>query len=254
MDQNNLSSDKFAWRASFFGAIALLIILPFTNKDVFLDIYTFIPDGIFNTLLVTIASIVFSSIISFAVGIGRSVNKLLNRILSIYVEVVRGIPLLVQLFYVYFVLGRFFSLPRVTSAIIAMSFCYGAYMAEIVRAGLLSIPKPQIEAAYSLGFNKFQTFRYVIIPQAFRVILPPFGNEFIMLLKDSSLVSIIAVTDIMQRTRQYATRTFNYFEAFTTVALVYLVLTLFFSALVSLLEKRVNRRKVHAETKGQTNE
>ena len=237
--------DRFAWRVSFFLAIAILILLPIVNPEKFLTIYTFIPDGIYNTLLVTLISIFFASIISIAVGVGRVINPLLNRILSIYVEVFRGVPLLVQLFYVYFVLGKIFAFPRIVAAIIALSVCYGAYMAEIVRAGLMAIPKTQIEASASLGLSRFQSFRYVIIPQAFRVILPPFGNEFIMLLKDSSLVSIIAVTDIMQRTRQYASRTFDYFEAFSVCALVYLVLTLLFSKVVSHIEKRFVFRSAH---------
>lgn len=236
------SSGNFAWNASFFGAIFLLVLLPVIKPDVFLEIYRFIPDGLISTLVVTLASIVIASVISIAVGVGRVLHPALNKILSIYVEVVRGIPLFVQLFYVYFVLGSVLPLPRIVAAIAAMSLCYGAYMAEIVRAGIISISKSQIEAALSLGMGRFQAFRYVIIPQALRVILPPFGNEYIMLLKDSSLISVIAVTDIMQRTRQYATRTFNYFEAFTVCALVYLVLTLLFSKIVYRLEKRFSRQ------------
>ncbi len=234
------TNDNFAWNVSFFGAIIALIVLPIINPETYLAIYTFIPDGMYNTLLVTISSILFASIISIAVGIGRTTSPFLNKTLSIYVEVFRGIPLLVQLFYLYFVLGKIFPLPRLVAAIVSMSFCYGAYMAEIVRAGLLSIAKSQVEAASSLGMSRFQTFRYIVIPQALKIILPPFGNEFIMLLKDSALISIIAVTDIMQRTRQYATRTFDYFEAFTVCALVYLVLTLFFSKVIFHIERHLH--------------
>ncbi len=246
---NKPTVDTFAWRVSFFGALAALVVLPIINPKTFLTIYAFIPDGIYNTLLVTLSSILIASCISIAVGVGRTINPTLNRVLSIYVEVFRGVPLLVQLFYVYFVLGKVLPLPRLVAAIGAMSFCYGAYMAEIVRAGLLSIPKSQVEAASSLGMSRFQSFRYVIIPQAFKIILPPFGNEFIMLLKDSSLISIIAVADIMQRTRQYASRTFDYFEAFTVCALVYLILTLFFSKAVFHIEKRFHPSR---RTKGKT--
>ncbi len=245
-DPNNLNSDKFSWRVSLGGALGLLVLLPIVKPDPFLDIIKFVPDGIGVTLIVTLGSIFVASIIAILVGIGRSYNKVLNRVLSIYVEIFRGIPLLVQVFYVYFVLGRFLSLPREGSAILALSLCYGAYMAEIVRAGIISIPRGQIEAATALGMNKIQIYQHVIIPQAFRIILPPFGNEFIMLVKDSSLVSIIAVSDLMRRGREYASATFNYFEAFTIVALMYLVLTLCLSKFVSLLEARMSlevRRK-----------
>ncbi len=244
MDQiNHLSVDTFAWRVSFFGAIATLIILPIINPTTYLEIYAFIPDGLINTLLITFSGIILSFFISFFVGVSRALHPILNKILSIYVEVARGIPLLVQLFYVYFVLGKFLQLPREVSAILAMSICYGAYMAEIVRAGFLAVPKAQVEAALSLGMSRLEVFRYVIIPQAMRIILPPFGNEFIMMLKDSSLVSIIAVTDIMRRAREYATVSFNYFEAFTVTAIVYLLLTLLFSKLVSFVEQRTVRRR-----------
>jgi polar amino acid transport system permease protein len=156
------------------------------------------------------------------------------------VEVIRGIPLLVQLFYIYFALGRVVQLPAIASAIIAMGICYGAYMGEIFRAGIQSIAKGQREAAWSLGMNKSQTMVHVILPQAIKVILPPIGNEFVALLKDSSLVSILAVADILRRGREFASETFTYFETYTVVALVYLIITLFFSKLISIMEERIS--------------
>ncbi len=237
---DHLSSDRFARRTAFFGVVGLLILLPIINPDTYLEIYTFVPDGIFVTLRVALGSIILSIIIGIVAGVARAWNPMLNKIVSLYVEIIRGIPLLVQLIYVYFVLGkplRFVGFGREGIAILAMSFCYGAYMAEIVRAGLMSVSKGQIEASMALGMNKFQIYRLVIIPQAIKIIIPPFGNEFIALLKDSALVSIIAVTDLMRRAREYAARTFDYFEAYTVAALVYLLMTLFFSTVISFLEK-----------------
>ena len=130
--------------------------------------------------------------------------------------------------------------PDILAAVIAMAVCYGAYLGEIFRAGILAIDKGQTEAARSLGFSRAQTMRYVILPQAMRIILPPVGNEFIMLLKDTSLVSILAVADLLRRGREFASETFLYFETYTVVALVYLIITLLLSKLVSRLEERLS--------------
>ena len=232
-----------AWRISFFGAIALLIILPVVSPDPFLNIMKFIPDGILRTFQVTVLSIFFALILGLITGLGRiSRNVVINRIATIYIEVIRGIPLLVQLFYIYFALGALLRLPRLVAAVTAMSVCYGAYMGEIFRSGLTSVPKGQMEAAIALGLSRGKAIRYVILPQTMRIILPPIGNEFIALLKDSSLVSILAVSDLLRRGREYASTTFQYFESYTVVALVYLVLTLFFSKLVAIMEERLHRR------------
>jgi polar amino acid transport system permease protein len=153
--------------------------------------------------------------------------------------VVRGIPLLVQLFYIYYALGRFVRVPDMVAAVIAMSFCYGAYMGEVFRAGIASIDRGQTEAARSLGFNPTQTMFYVVLPQAWRTILPPVGNEFIALLKDTSLVSILAVADLLRRGREFASESFLYFETYTMIALVYLLITLLLSKLVSIMEEKL---------------
>jgi polar amino acid transport system permease protein len=131
------------------------------------------------------------------------------------------------------------NIPATTSAVIAMSVCYGAYMAEVFRAGIESIPKGQTEAARSLGMSSSQTMIHVILPQAFKTILPPVGNEFIALLKDSSLVSILAVSDLLRRGREFASESFTYFETYTMVALIYLVITLFLSKLISFMEEKI---------------
>jgi polar amino acid transport system permease protein len=232
-----------AWRISFFGAIAVLIILPVVKPDPYWEIMKFLPDGVLRTFQVTLVSIVLALFIGLITGLGRiSRNTLINRIATIYVEVIRGIPLLVQLFYIYFALGSFLQLSGIVSAIIAMSICYGAYMGEIFRAGIQSISKGQMEASLALGMGRGQALRRVIIPQTLRTILPPIGNEFIAMLKDSSLVSILAVSDLLRRGREYASTSFQYFESYTVVALVYLIMTLFFSRLVGIMESRLDRR------------
>jgi polar amino acid transport system permease protein len=231
-----------AWRISFFGAIMLLGFLVFSTPDPFRRILLFLPDGILRTFQVTIFSILLAIVIGLFAGLGRiSRVTIVNRIATVYVEVIRGIPLLVQIFYIYYALGRIVKIPDITSAVIAMSVCYGAYMGEIFRAGIQAIPKGQMEAALALGFSRGKAMRHIILPQTFKIILPPIGNEFIALLKDSSLVSILAVSDLLRRGREFASRTFLYFETLTVVALVYLILTLFFSWLVGLMEDRLNR-------------
>jgi polar amino acid transport system permease protein len=232
-----------AWRISFFGALALLVALPLFAPHPYRDILFFLPDGIARTFQVTVLSIFFSFFVGMLTGIGRiSRITVVNRIATVYVEIIRGIPLLVQIFYIYYALGKIVKVPDIAAAVIAMTVCYGAYIGEIFRAGIQAVPKGQMEAALAVGMSRAQAIRTIILPQTMRIVLPPIGNEFIALLKDSSLVSILAVSDLLRRGREYASRTFSYFETFTMVALVYLVLTLFFSRLVGMLEERMHRR------------
>jgi polar amino acid transport system permease protein len=237
------SSVFSAWRIAFFGALAVLVILPTVKKDPYLAIIRFLPDGILRTFQVTLLAIFFATLVGLITGLGRiSRVTIVNRIATVYVEVIRGIPLLVQLFYIYYALAKIVRVPDITAAVVAMTVCYGAYMGEIFRAGIQSVPRGQMEAALALGLSRGQAIRRIILPQTIRIILPPIGNEFIALLKDSSLVSILAVSDLLRRGREFASRTFTYFEAYTVVALIYLVMTLFFSRLVGLMEERMNRR------------
>jgi polar amino acid transport system permease protein len=229
-----------AWRLAFFGAIATVACLAIIRPDPYLRILKFVPDGILVTFKVTVGAILLALILGLFTGLGRlAKNKIINGIASLYVEVIRGIPLLVQIFYIYYALGRIVHIPDLYSAVIAMAICYGAYMGEIFRAGIQSIPRGQMEAARSLGMTHSRAMRHIIIPQAFRVVLPPIGNEFIALLKDSSLVSILAVSDLLRRGREFASESFSYFETYTVIALIYLVLTLFFSKLIGFMEERI---------------
>jgi len=234
--------------------VSAIIFLATSQPDPYRRILLFVRDGVTVTVFVTISSFVLTLIGGLIGGLGRlSKNWLINGIASVYVEVVRGIPALVQLFFWYYAfpsivknLGTTLNIPFMANyladpigmAILGLTFCYSAYMSEIYRAGIQSIPKGQMEAARSLGMNYFQSMRYVILPQAVRVILPPVGNEFISLLKDSSLVSAVAVPDITRRGREFMSATFTPIETWTMVGLLYLTMTLFSTRLVTWMERR----------------
>jgi len=234
--------------------VILLVVLVTVSADPFRNILLFVSDGILITVLITVTSFIFVLIAGLLGGLGRlSRNWFIYGIATLYVEIVRGIPLLVQLLAWYFAfpavvqgIGRWLNIPfmaeyqsnAIFTAIVGLVTCYGAYMSEIYRAGIQSIPKGQTEAARSLGMTHFQSMRHVILPQAFRVILPPVGNELIALLKDSCLVSVVAVADLTRRGREYMAVHFNPIEVWAMVALLYLVLTLVLTRGVVWIEKK----------------
>ena len=231
-----------SWRITFIFSISLLFFLVVFIPDPYRKIFSIVITGTPVTFQATIGAIIGAVIIGTFTGLGAvSKHKWINMVSGVYVELIRGIPLLVQLIFIYYALGRFFSLNGMLSAIIALSICFGAYMGEIVRAGIQAIPKGQMEAAIALGLNRAQAFRYVILPQTLKVILPAIGNEFISMLKDSSLVSAIALSDILKKGKEYISRTFLSLETMLIVALVYLVITLVLSWLVGKLEERLNK-------------
>jgi polar amino acid transport system permease protein len=253
-----LGSDP--WWLLFFGVVVLTVLLIRIRPDPYRRIFMFLTDGIRVTLGITIVSFVFIMLAGLIGGLGRiSKNVLVRGIASIYVELIRGVPLLVQLLFIYYaspillraigtrIMGILPGLARwmieikinpFAAAVGGLTICYGAYMSEIVRAGIESIPKGQMEAARSLGMNYFQAMRHVILPQAVRVILPPVGNEFVALLKDSSLVSVVAVADMTRRGREFMAATFMALETWLMVALLYLVMTLFFARVVAYIERK----------------
>jgi len=251
---NELPSRMDAWWW-LVAVVALAIILLMVLKpDPYRSMLFFISDGLVTTILLTVISFVFIIIVGIIGGLGRiSKNPIIHFIASLYVEVIRGIPLLVQLIWWYFAFPQvimsignsvnFAPLSNYKSnafslAVIGLVICYGAYMSEIFRAGIESIHKGQIEAARSQGMSYMQAMRYVILPQAIRVVMPPVGNEFIMLIKDTSLVSAVAMADLTRRGREYMSTHFNPMETWTMVALLYLVMTLFFTRIIVYLEKR----------------
>lgn len=196
--------------------------------------------GLWTTLWLSAISSFFALILGLLTGLARiSKNITLRGLASIYVECIRGTPLLVQIFIAYFFLGTVFNLSRNVCGIGALALFAGAYVAEIVRAGIQSIPKGQMEASRSLGMSAFQTMKDVILPQAFKKILPPLSGQFISLIKDSSLVSVIAITDLTKSGREIITSTFATFEVWIVVAAMYLLVTSVLSQLVYYMERRL---------------
>lgn len=196
--------------------------------------------GLWTTLWLSAGASVLALIIGLFTGLARiSKNYTLRGLSAIYVEFIRGTPLLVQIFIAYFFIGTVFDLSRNVAGMGALAIFAGAYVAEIVRAGIQSIPKGQMEAARSLGMNLVQAMTYIILPQAFKRILPPLSGQFISLIKDSSLVSVIAITDLTKSGREIITSTFATFEIWLTVAAMYLIVTSVLSQLVFYMERRL---------------
>jgi polar amino acid transport system permease protein len=232
-----------AWWIAIVAAVVFIVGAVVFKPTPYWEIVGFIGDGLVITFQITIVSMTFALILGLIAGLGRTAtNSFFNILASLYVEVIRGIPLLAQLFWIYYAMSRFIRLGPQVSAVLGLTICYGAYIGETFRGGIQSIPKGQMEAARALGLTRAQAMRHVIIPQAVRVILPPVGNEFIAMLKDSSLVSVLAISDMLRRGREYASRTFAYFETYTLVALVYLLVTLIFSRVVFYIEHGMSRQ------------
>ena len=168
--------------------------------------------------------------------------RIVRLLVKCYVELFRGTPLLVQIFMIYFalpmVIGQ--SINPYVAAVTACSINSGAYVSEIFRAGIQSIDKGQMEAGRSLGLTWGQTVRYIVMPQAFKAIIPPLGNEFIAMMKDTSLVSVIGFEELTRRGQLIIARTYGSFEIWTAVAIIYLIMTLSISQLVAFLERRYN--------------
>ncbi len=216
--------------------------------------------GITITLTVAVAAYSCAIVIGLIFGLMRTAsNPFLYNLASFYVELIRGIPMLVLLLYVAFALTPIFvnalnslgigistrDIPGEVRAIAALALGYGAFSAEIFRAGIQSIEKGQYEAARALGMNYFQTMRFIILPQAVRRILPALGNDFISMVKDSSLVAILGVQDLTQLTRLYYSGNFLYMQSLTMLAFIYLILVVLMTRLVRLLEGHLQRAYVH---------
>ncbi len=201
-------------------------------------------EGLGVTLKITGISLVLAFGIGLLAALLRISGSLAAKTLArTYVEVIRNTPLLVQLFFIYFVLGPILDIDRMTSAVLALSLFEGAYASEILRAGIESVEKSQWEAAYSLGLHRLSAFRLVVLPQAVRRVLPPLTSQAVSLLKDSALVSTIAVFDLTMRGRAIISETYLTFELWFTVAAMYLTVALILSMVVSVLEKRMDVRK-----------
>ena len=207
--------------------------------------WEYILDGLGVTLQVTFFAVIIGIVIGFLIAIIRSTYdktgrlKILNAICKIYLTVIRGTPVVVQLLIIYFVIFGSSDISKVLVAIMAFGFNSGAYVAEIFRSGIMSIDNGQFEAGRSLGFNYVQTMIHIIMPQAFKNVLPALGNEFIVLLKETSVSGYIALQDLTKGGDIIRSRTYDAFMPLIAVALIYLIMVMIFTKLVNLLERRL---------------
>lgn len=261
---------RFPWwvlAAILIGVGAVYLIL--TNRF-WQDAFDFTILGIRLTITMSLIAFGIALFLGLITGLGQLSNNIVARNLSqLYVQIIRGIPIIVQLYVMAFVimplivdilnglggtfqtivplagLGRELSQLRLREidmavrAILGLAIAYGAFEAEVFRAGIESIERGQMEAARSLGMSHFQAMRYIILPQAIRVVLPPLGNDFISMLKDSSLATVLAVRELTHVAQLHRARTFRSWESLGTVAFIYLVLTLSLSLLVKTMERRM---------------
>lgn len=247
----------------------VILFYNITTDELYSVIFGRLAQGIGTTLFVAIVSYVAALVIGLIVALGRvSKNPITYNLATLYVNVIRGVPILVQIFYVAFVIGPAIisllngvgnglagvlgpnnALAKATTqdismlarVMIALAIAYGGFEAETFRAGIESIGRGQMEAARSLGMSYFQAMRHIILPQAFRRVLPPLGNDFISMIKDSSLVSVLGVRDITQEGRLYAAASFRFPETYNTLAFLYLAITFTLSLGVKFIENRLSK-------------
>ena len=245
--------------------LGVLAVWSVVREEDYRIIFRAVSRGIVTTLYVSVIAYVAAAAVGLLFGLMRaSHRRVLREAASVYIEVVRGVPMLVILYYVAFVaapaavllINRLaepviaagwmepLSVRRVDfvwRAIMALTIGYSAFLAEIFRAGIEAVPRGQMEAALSLGMSRRQAMLHVILPQAARTVLPPLGNEFVAMIKDSALVSVLGVGDITQQAKVYSASSFRFFETYNTVAFLYLVMTIGLSILVRGLERRLRR-------------
>ena len=234
-----------------FIMLALITWMVYTiiSGEEYIKAFNFIIPGIRITFGATFVSFLIALILGLFLGIGRiSENKFLSTISRTYIEFVRGIPILILIFTMAFVVvvdaAEFFNInngnvPMIIRAIIALSVFYGAYIAEVFRAGIESVPVGQREGGASLGLSKRQVMRHIVLPQAFRNMLPALVNDFISMMKDSSLLSVLAVQDLTYKGRLYSGSTFRFPETYLVLTVLYLCITLLLSSLQRQLEKKL---------------
>ncbi|KXF79298.1 amino acid ABC transporter [Paramesorhizobium deserti] len=259
----NRSSDDFPWWLVAAGVLAAAVALLIAVSGLYTQVFSVIVKGVGITVFVTLVSFALASALGLLLALmALSGSIALRQIARFYIEIVRGVPMLVLLFYVAFVGAPAFvaiwnmvtqplqdaglmqplqvrDVSLMWRAIIALTIGYSAFIAEVFRAGIQSVDEGQVEAAEALGLTPFQRFRLVIMPQAIRTILPPLGNDFVAMVKDSSLVSVLGVADITQMGKIYASGSFRFFETYSIVAYVYLLLTVSLSIVLRRLEKRL---------------
>ena len=257
------AQDKdFPWWLVVLVAIGVFVGVQIAISDLYAQIFETVIKGVRITALVTVFAFLAASSIGLLLAVmSLSGSLILRQIARFYIEVVRGIPILVLLFYIAFAgapllialintivepLGldpwRTRDIPLLWRAVLALTIGYSAFIAEVFRAGIQSVDRGQIEAAKALGFSGWQRFRLIVLPQALRTILPPLGNDFVALVKDSSLVSVLGVADVTQLGKIYASGSFRYMETYNIVAVIYLMMTVTLSLGLRALERRMRNR------------
>ncbi len=218
----------------------------FVNNFITSDRWQYIADGLITTLKVTFFAVIIGIIIGFLVAVVRSTYdktgklKILNALCKLYLTVIRGTPVVVQLLIIYFVIfGDVRDVSKIVVAVMAFGFNSGAYVAEIFRSGIMSVDSGQFEAGRSLGFNYVQTMRYIIMPQAFKNVLPALCNEFIVLLKETSVSGYIALQDLTKGGDIIRSRTYDALMPLLAVAIIYLTMVIIFTKFVEILERRL---------------
>lgn len=205
----------------------------------------YIADGLKVTLLVTFCAVIIGVVLGFLIAVVRATYdktkkmRILNFLCQVYITIIRGTPVVVQLLIIYYVIFSSVNIDKTIVAILAFGMNSSAYVAEIFRSGIMSIDNGQFEAGRSLGFNYRQTMIYIIMPQAFKNVLPALGNEFIVLLKETSVAGYIALQDLTKGGDIIRSRTFDAFMPLMAVALIYLIMVMIFTKLVSMLERRL---------------
>ena len=247
----------FPWWLVVAGGLALWLIYEVVTDDIYSQVLDTLMRGLGITVFVTLTAFAGASVLGLLLALGSMSRYLVVRqAVRFYVEIVRGIPIIVLLLYVAFVFApllvqglnalgfevRTRDFPFVARAIIALIIAYSSFLSEIFRAGFQSVEIGQIEAAKSLGLKGWLRFRHIVFPQAFRTILPPYGNDFVAMVKDSSLVSVLGVADVTQLGKVTAAGNFRYFETYNVVALIYLVLTIGLSLGLRRLERYLRRK------------
>jgi His/Glu/Gln/Arg/opine family amino acid ABC transporter permease subunit len=252
----------FPWWLVLLAGIGLWLFYEVLADPLYADVLAKLSLGIRITVFVTLVAFSAACAIGLLLAMALTSRFLvLRQVARFYVEVVRGVPIIVLLLYTAFVFAplavqganavlawvgadpiRPRDFPLLWRAIIALMIAYSAFLAEVFRAGIQSVDRGQIEAAEALGLSRWLTFRLVVFPQAFRTILPPLGNDFVAMVKDSSLVSVLGVTDITQLGKVIAAGNFRYFETYNVVALIYLTMTVTLSLALRRLEQRLRQR------------
>ncbi|MCA1865926.1 amino acid ABC transporter permease [Agrobacterium genomosp. 3] len=263
----NGKSEDFPWWLVTIILIGIALAVVIAVNGIYAQVFSTVAKGIGITVSVTLAAFTLAALLGLALAlVGMADNIVLRQVARFYIEVVRGIPIIVLLFYIAFVgtpglvaLYNWLTFPLVTNgwleplmvrdvsltwrAIIALTIGYAAFIAEIFRAGIQAVPEGQIEAAKALGFSRYRRFRLIILPQAIRTIFPPLSNDFVSMVKDSSLVSVLGVTDITQMGKVYAAGSFRFFETYSIVAYIYLILTIGLSLMLRRIEKAMRSKR-----------